>query len=246
MSAKQDPDHTPTDDPRVELAGGAKETRVTSSAEGDDPVTGSSSTAQAAAEVSATARESAATEATEPTSAELERLRAELAETRERAERYHSNWQRSAADFQNWKRRGDQEKGEAMRLAEATVVGELLRVLDDFERAFQALPPELRKLTWAEGIALIWQKLFAVLQSRGLSSIEALGQDFDPYLHEAVMREEDGDVSEQTSVVAELQRGYRFHERVIRPSLVKVGKPKAETTAAESSEAAEVIDAEPA
>ena len=162
---------------------------------------------------------------------ELERLRSELAAARETADRYHSNWQRSAADFQNWKRRADQEKGDAMRLAEAALTTELLRILDDFERAFQTVPPELRKLSWVEGVALIWQKLFAILQSRGLSPIEAQGQDFDPYLHEAVMREEDGDPSEQTSVVAELQRGYRFHDRVIRATLVKVGKPRNEPSA---------------
>ena len=156
---------------------------------------------------------------------EVERLRAELAEARERADRYHSNWQRSAADFQNWKRRADAEKGEASRLAEATVTAELLRVLDDFERAFHSLPPELRGLTWAEGVAMIWQKLFAILQSRGLRPIEALGQEFDPHLHEAVMRDEEGGPEEQTTVVAELQRGYRFHDRVIRATLVKVGKP---------------------
>ena len=156
---------------------------------------------------------------------ELERLEGELAEAREQADRYHSNWQRSAADFQNWKRRADQEKEDARRLAEAGLTADLLRVLDDFERAFQALPPELRRLTWVEGVALIGQKLLTILHARGLEPIDALGQDFDPHLHEAVMREEDGDPSEQTSVVAELQRGYRFAGRVIRPTLVKVGKP---------------------
>jgi molecular chaperone GrpE len=167
-------------------------------------------------------------------SAELDRLRSELTEARERADRYHSNWQRSAADFQNWKRRADQERADAERQAEAALTAELLRVLDDFERAFQAVPPELRTLTWVEGVLLIWHKMVTVLQSRGLSPIEAVGQAFDPYVHEAVMREEDGDPSEQTSVVAELQRGYRFHDRVIRATLVKVGKPK-ETAAADDS-----------
>ena len=183
----------------------------------------------------------AATSAVEDGGSEIERLRAELAEAQERAERYHSNWQRSAADFQNWKRRADQEKGDAMRLAEAALTTELLRILDDFERAFQTVPPELRQLSWVEGVALIWQKLFAILQSRGLSPIEARGQDFDPYLHEAVMREEDGDPSEQTSVVAELQRGYRFHDRVIRATLVKVGKPRNEPSAVSDQASAEGV-----
>ena len=158
---------------------------------------------------------------------ELAEARASLAEAQERADRYHANWQRSAADFLNWKRRADQEKADATRLGEATVVADLLRVLDDFERAFAALPAELRRLTWIEGVHMIWGKMFTIFESRGLAPIEALGRDFDPREHEAVMREDDADPSEQTAVVQELQRGYRLHDRVIRPTLVKVGRPRA-------------------
>src|SRR4051794_2401421 len=162
---------------------------------------------------------------------EVERLQRELDEARERADRYHSNWQRSAADFQNWKRRTDQEKTELTRYAEGALTVELLRVLDDFERAFGSLPPELRMLTWIEGVYMIGQKLYAVLQGRGLSPIEADGQEFDPILHEAVLREDDAEGADSLVVVQDLQRGYRFHDRVLRPSMVKVGRPKAEPTA---------------
>jgi molecular chaperone GrpE len=161
--------------------------------------------------------------------AEVERLQQELADARERADRYHSNWQRSAADFQNWKRRTDQEKTELTRYAEGALTAEMLRVLDDFERAFMSLPPELRTFTWIEGVYLIGQKLYASLQARGLSPIEAAGQDFDPHLHEAVLREDDSEGVEQLVVVQELQRGYRFHDRVLRPTMVKVGRPQAAT-----------------
>jgi molecular chaperone GrpE len=157
--------------------------------------------------------------------ARIAALEKELADARERADRFHANWQRSAADFQNWKRRTDQEKAETGRNAEGALTVDLLRVLDDFDRAFMALPLELRALTWVEGVYMIGQKLYAVLQSKGLSPIEAAGQEFDPYLHEAVLREEGAEGSEQLVVVQELQRGYRFHERVIRPTMVKVGPP---------------------
>src|SRR5690348_5024214 len=120
----------------------------------------------------------------------IEALEKELAAAREQADRFHANWQRSAADFQNWKRRTDQEKTELSRVAEGALTLEMLRVLDDFDRAFQALPLDLRSLTWIEGVFLIGQKLYALLQSRGLSPIEASGEEFDPYLHEAVLREE--------------------------------------------------------
>ena len=178
--------------------------------------------------------------------AELEK---QLADASERSDRYHANWQRSAADFQNWKRRTDQEKAELGRTAEGAMTLELLRVLDDFERAFMALPPELRSLTWIEGVYMIGQKMFALLQARGLTPIEAQGQEFDPFLHEAVLREEGAEGSDSLVVVQELQRGYRFHERVIRPTMVKVGRssePAAATDGATTvpSDVADVVDSD--
>ena len=126
---------------------------------------------------------------------------------------------------------------------------ELLRVLDDFERAFVALPVELRSLTWIEGVYMIGQKLYALLQARGLTPIEAQDQEFDPFLHEAVLREEGAEGSDSLVVVQELQRGYRFHERVIRPTMVKVGKPPSTADAPDDattvpSEAADVVDSD--
>src|SRR4051812_18588130 len=103
--------------------------------------------------------------------ARIAALENDLAEARERADRYHSNWQRSAADFQNWKRRTDQEKTEIGRVAEGQITVDMLRVLDDFERAFQVLPTDLRSLTWIEGVFMVWQKLYGLLQQRGLSPI---------------------------------------------------------------------------
>ena len=181
--------------------------------------------------------------------ARIEALEKELAEARERADRYHSNWQRSAADFQNWKRRTDQEKTEVGRTAEGAMTFEMLRVLDDFDRAFQALPMELRSLTWIEGVYMIGQKLYAVLQARGLSPIQAAGEEFDPFVHEAVLRDEGAEGVEKLVVVQELQRGYRFHDRVIRPTMVKVGAPPADTTTSPGQTAASdgdatIIDAE--
>lgn len=157
--------------------------------------------------------------------AKIEQLERELAEARERADRYHSNWQRSAADFQNWKRRTDQEKAELSKQAEGAMTLELLRVIDDLERAFQVLPGELRTFTWIEGVYMIGQKLFAVMQARGLAPINALGQEFDPFHHEAVLRDEGAEGSDTLVVVQELQRGYTFNDKVLRPTMVKVGPP---------------------
>lgn len=174
--------------------------------------------------------------------AKIAQLESELAEAKERADRYHSNWQRSAADFQNWKRRTDQEKQEIGRQSEAAMTVELLRVLDDFERAFQALPTELRTFTWIEGVYMIGQKTYALLQARGLSPIEALGQEFDPYQHEAVLREDGTEGMDNLVITQELQRGYRFHERVLRPTMVKVGPPPSTETPPPADDVADVAD----
>jgi molecular chaperone GrpE len=229
---------------------GAASADEPSTASADEPSTAS---AEAASSASASASSASTTISDETAAlrADVERLQQELATAREASDRYHANWQRSAADFLNWKRRTDQEKSELTRYAEGALAIEMLRVLDDFERAFGTLPPDLRSFTWIEGVYLIGQKLYASLQARGLSPIEADGQDFDPHLHEAVLREDDAEGADQLVVVQELQRGYRFHERVLRPTMVKVGRPKAVSaddaaagSTAEGETGPEAMDAE--
>ena len=101
------------------------------------------------------------------------------------------------------------------------LIGKLLSVLDDFDRALASVPSDLGELSWVEGIRLVERKLRAVLDSEGLTPIEALGQQFDPNVHEAVLHEETTEHPDN-EVTGELQRGYRLRDRVIRPSLVKV------------------------
>lgn len=151
----------------------------------------------------------------------------ELEEARAKADEHFRSWQRSAADFANFKRRVDEEK----RFGERWLIQDLLPVLDDFDRAWMALPGELRGLTWIQGVLQVHSKLFAVLERHGVSPIESLDKPFNPVEHEAVLHEDEADLSEQTAVVAELQRGYRLHDRVLRPALVKVGKPRTSESA---------------
>ncbi|HEY8477480.1 MAG TPA: nucleotide exchange factor GrpE [Chloroflexota bacterium] len=151
---------------------------------------------------------------------DVEALRQRVAELERKAEERLQQWQRVQADFINFRRRVEQEREEQAKFAASTLVADLLSVLDDFERAFQTLPVDLQRLTWIGGVALIHRKLEAILERHGLQPIEALGKEFDPYEHEAVLREDDT----STKVVAELQRGYKLHNRVLRPTLVKLGK----------------------
>jgi molecular chaperone GrpE len=182
------------------------------------------------------AQESETTSGTEEPESELERLKRELAETQQRSEEFFSNWQRSAADLSNFRRRVDQERADVLKYGGTEVLAELLSVLDDWERAMAVLPPEMLKFTWIHGTAQIYQKMLWVLTRHGVTPVDAADQPFDPHLHDAVMRDEDVPTAEQTHVVQELQRGYKIHERVLRPALVKVGRAPS-TQSPETTEA---------
>jgi molecular chaperone GrpE len=153
---------------------------------------------------------------------DVETLEQALSEEKEKAEKYLTNWQRCQADFVNYKQRSEQEKKETIDFANSALVSRLLPIMDDLERAFASIPAELDESSWTEGIKLIYNKLKATLEAQGLTEIEAKGELFDPHLHEAVMQQE----GEDGTVIEETQKGYKFRERVIRPSLVIVGKGK--------------------
>jgi molecular chaperone GrpE len=151
----------------------------------------------------------------------IEQLERELEEARRADEEHRNNWHRSAADFANYKRRTDEERATLSQFANAVLIGKLLSVLDDFDRALESVPAEQAHDPWAEGVQLVERKLRNVLESEGVTPIEAVGQAFDPNLHEAVVHEDTADHPDN-EVIGELQRGYRLHDRVIRPSLVRV------------------------
>jgi molecular chaperone GrpE len=144
----------------------------------------------------------------------------ELALARERADQNLSNWQRAAADFSNYRRRMDEERAATGQFANAILLGRLLAVLDDFDRALDSVPPDTHE-AWVEGIRLVERKLRGLLESEGVTPIEAVGKPFDPNLHEAVVHEDTTEHPDNT-VIDEVQRGYLLHDRVLRPALVRV------------------------
>lgn len=148
---------------------------------------------------------------------ELER---ELEAARGRAEENLRNWQRSAADFANYRRRTDEERVAVAQLGMAALLLRLLAVLDDFDRALDSVPPDAHE-SWVEGIRLVERKLRGILEAEGVTPIEAVGQPFDPNLHEAVVHTETTEHPDNT-VIDEVQRGYRLGDRVLRPALVSV------------------------
>ncbi|MFC2011254.1 nucleotide exchange factor GrpE [Chloroflexota bacterium] len=164
---------------------------------------------------------------TEVSKEDIETLKEALAEEKEKEENYLANWQRAQADFENYKRRVQQEKAEISQVANSVLMLNLLPILDDLERALNSIPPELVESSWLEGIKLIERKMKSSLEVQGLTPIEAVGEPFDPYLHEAVRQ----DKGKEEIVIEEVQKGYKFHDKVIRPSRVVVGNGEDEEEA---------------
>jgi molecular chaperone GrpE len=149
-------------------------------------------------------------------------LQARLAEAEAQAAEYKDQYLRAAADYRNFKRRSDEQRAELVRSAGADLILKLLPVLDDFERATASVPPEVASTAWWGGTQLIAHKLRLLLESQNVKAIEALGQEFDPNFHEAVLYE--AAEGQDGKVIEELQKGYKLGERVLRPSMVKVGR----------------------
>jgi molecular chaperone GrpE len=159
-----------------------------------------------------------------PTRTELleraEQLERELEQARSESQENLRSLQRTAADFANYRRRVDEERSFATQLSTTALLVKLLAVLDDFDRALENVPEDAHE-GWVEGVRLVERKLRAVLESEGVTAIEAVGQPFDPNLHEAVVHEKTTEHADN-EVIGEVQRGYRLRDRVLRPALVRV------------------------
>jgi molecular chaperone GrpE len=156
-------------------------------------------------------------------STQLDEVRRALETAQQEAADNKAGWQRAVADFANYRRRTEQERDATLGLANEALLAKLLLIVDDFDRAIANMPAELQGVGWVEGIVAIDRKLRQLLDSEGLTPIDAVGQPFDPHQHDAIIQEERPDVAEGT-VTAEIQRGYRLRERVLRPAMVAVAK----------------------
>ena len=145
---------------------------------------------------------------------DVDRLEREIADLRDRS-------MRTLADFDNYRKRADRERSEARRYALMEPLRDLLEVVDNLERAVSAggSADDLKL-----GIDMTLRQLADVLRRHGVTAVEAAGRPFDPAIHEAVSRQEAGDVDEPT-VSDELQRGYLLHDRLVRPARVVVAVP---------------------
>ncbi len=141
-------------------------------------------------------------------------------EKSEEDETWSEKYTRLMADFQNFRKRTDKEKADVYSFANEKIMTDLLPVLDNFERA---LGSECKDEAYAAGMQMIFKQLTDILTASGLKEIDAVGQDFDPNFHHAVLTDSSPDF-DSGKVTEVLQKGYRLNGRVIRPSMVKVNE----------------------
>jgi molecular chaperone GrpE len=166
----------------------------------------------------------AATPPTDGTdSAAIAQLTQQLADAQKQAAEYLDQARRSAAELSNARRRMQREQEEHTARANARLLEKLIPVIDDVDRAFAALPADQADSEWVNGFRLIQRKLQGLLESEGVSTIQAEGQKFDPAVHYAVSHEEAEGLHEG-DVISEVARGYKLGDRVLRPAMVRVAK----------------------
>lgn len=156
-----------------------------------------------------------------PERSELEQLKDQLLLKEKEAESYYDRLIRLQAEFENFRKRTIKEKAEFTKYANEELIKNLLPVLDNLERALTSAEQTKDFEGLSKGVEMIYKQFSEALKKAGLTEIEALNQRFDPVVHEAVARVESSDI-EPNTVVEVLQKGYYFHDRVLRPALVKV------------------------
>ncbi|MCD6426053.1 MAG: nucleotide exchange factor GrpE [Anaerolineales bacterium] len=151
----------------------------------------------------------------------VEVLQAELGEMTTKAEEYLDGWQRARAEFANYKKRVLRENTDIRQMARGQVIKLYLDIADDLERALQEKPESGEGETWADGIEIIFQKLRSRLDAEGIKPMNPLGEEFDPNIHEALMKEESEEY-ESGQIIEVMQEGYWIGDKVLRPALVRV------------------------
>lgn len=152
---------------------------------------------------------------------ELESVKGELDEKSKQCSEYLDKLQRTAAEFDNFKKRSAKEKESIYIDAVSDVVGNFIPVLDNMERAIQAISADSSAQNLKDGVELVFKQFREVIKNLGVEEIKAVNETFDPMRHNAVMHIED-ETLDHNVVVEEFQKGYVYKEKVIRYSMVKV------------------------
>ena len=190
-----------------ETAAGAEEVTPEESGENADT---------AAAEDSAAAQAGAEEAEEQPAGAKEKALKDKVTALEDRV-------LRQMAEFENFRKRTDKEKAQQFELGQSNILEKLLPIVDNFERGLAAVPEAEKDGAFADGMNKIYKQLITELENLGVTPIEAVGKEFDPNFHNAVMQVESEEYG--SGIVAqELQKGYMFHDNVLRHSMVAVSQ----------------------
>jgi len=205
---------------------------------GDEEITSPDEDSSELAKAMADAARSPQQQSSEELAKKTEQLRAMLddstaraAQTQERLKDTHERLLRTAAEFDNFRKRGQKEKEDTRKFAVESLLKDFLPVADNLERALDhAEEHDLRQVI--EGVRLVQKMLNDALGKHGIVSFSAVGQVFDPNLHEALMQQESDKPA--GTVVSEMARGYKLHDRLVRPAAVVVARPRTAQAASTS------------
>ncbi len=128
---------------------------------------------------------------------------------------------RQMAEFDNFRKRTDKEKSQMYEIGAKDIIEKILPIIDNFERGLEGVKEEDKDSPFVQGMEMTYKQLMTTLEGVGVTPIEAIGQEFDPDLHNAVMHVDDEELGENI-VVEEFQKGYMYHDSVLRHSMVKV------------------------
>ena len=139
----------------------------------------------------------------------------------EKIEELTDRVKRQMAEFENFRKRTDKEKSAMYEMGAKDIIERILPVIDNFERGLATVPEDAKETPLAEGMEKIYKQFRKTLEEAGVKAIEAVGQEFDPNYHNAVMHVDDDSLGENI-VAEELQKGYMYRDSVVRHSMVKV------------------------
>lgn len=139
----------------------------------------------------------------------------------EKIDELNDKLKRSMAEFDNYRKRTDKEKSAMYEIGAKDVIEKILPIVDNFERGLNSIPEDAKGSAFADGMEKIYKQFVRTLDDMGVKPIEAVGKPFDPNFHNAVMHVEDEEAGE-SEIVEEFQKGYMYHDTVLRHSMVKV------------------------
>lgn len=157
----------------------------------------------------------------DPASA-LKKLRAELKQAKQEKMDTLTSWQKDKADFLNARKRDQETQADVIRFSNQNLIQDMIPTLDGYEQAKQQPTWQAVDETWRKGIEALMDKIYSSLQKFGVEAYGAPGDAFDPNLHQAIGNEPTEDAKKDHTLALVMQRGYKLHDRVIRPAMVKV------------------------